>query len=271
MSRATTGRRLGPPGSRTKPDVPARRAGVFTVAEEGEGMSDGHDHEDGDGSHGDHDGHGHDGHGHEHGDHAHEDHDHHHHDADSVAVAVVTVSSSRSLDEDPSGDHVAAAFEEAGHEVATRELVPDEYDSVQGTVDRLARRADTDVVVTTGGTGVTPDDVTPEAVKGLFAKTLPGFGELFRRRSVEEIGTRTIGSRAIAGIVSATPVFCLPGSENAVRLGVDEIVLPEVGHLVGLAGRGVDEADEAVKAEDAGEDETEGGDESGESAEGDAE
>jgi molybdenum cofactor biosynthesis protein B len=205
-------------------------------------MSDGHDHEDGDGGHGDHDGHGHehgdhDGHGHDHGG----DHDHHHHDADSVAVAVVTVSSSRSLDEDPSGDHVAAAFEEAGHEVATRELVPDEYDSVQGTVDRLARREDADVVVTTGGTGVTPDDVTPEAVNGLFAKTLPGFGELFRRRSVEEIGTRTIGSRAIAGIVSATPVFCLPGSENAVRLGVDEIVLPEVGHLVGLAGRGADE------------------------------
>ena len=272
MSRATTGPERGSPGSRTEPDVPARRAGVFTVAEEGEGMSDGHDHEDGDGGHGDHDGHGHDGHGHEHGDHDHGgDHDHHHHDADSVAVAVVTVSSSRSLDEDPSGDHVAAAFEEAGHEVATRELVPDEYDSVQGTVDRLARREDTDVVVTTGGTGVTPDDVTPEAVKGLFAKTLPGFGELFRRRSVEEIGTRTIGSRAIAGIVSATPVFCLPGSENAVRLGVDEIVLPEVGHLVGLAGRGANEADEGVNAEDAGEDETEGGDESGESAEGDAE
>jgi len=207
----------------------------------------------------------------EHHHHEEADHDHHHHDADSVAVAVVTVSSSRSLDEDPSGDHVAAAFEEAGHEVAVRELVPDEYDSVQGTVDRLARREDTDVVVTTGGTGVTPDDVTPEAVKGLFAKTLPGFGELFRRRSVEEIGTRTIGSRATAGIVSDAPVFCLPGSENAVRLGVDEIVLPEVGHLVGLAGRGTDEADEGVKAEDAGDDETEGGDESGGSAEGGAE
>jgi molybdenum cofactor biosynthesis protein B len=99
--------------------------------------------------------------------------------------------------------------------------------------------------VTTGGTGVTPDDVTPEAVKGLFAKTLPGFGELFRRLSYEEIGTRTIGSRAIAGVVSATPVFCLPGSENAVRLGVDEVILPEIGHLVGLAGRGVEDTEEA--------------------------
>ncbi|WP_144796981.1 MogA/MoaB family molybdenum cofactor biosynthesis protein [Halorubrum depositum] len=227
-------------------------------------MSDAHDHgEDGadhgqdgdsgeDGGHGHehhHDDGGHDHHG-DHGDHGgHDGHDHHHHDAESVAIAVVTVSSSRSLDEDPSGDHVAAAFEDAGHEVAVRELVPDEYDSVQGTVDRLARRKDTDVVVTTGGTGVTPDDVTPEAVDGLFAKRLPGFGELFRRRSEAEIGTRTIGSRATAGVVSATPVFCLPGSENAVRLGVDEIILPEVGHLVGLAGRGADETEEEETAE----------------------
>lgn len=220
-------------------------------------MSDAHDHDEEESHEGDH-GH-HEEHNRDDGDHDHDeehdrddgDHDHHHHDADSIAVAIVTVSSSRSLDEDPSGDHVAAAFEEAGHEVAVRELVPDEYDSVQGTIDRLARRKDTDVVVTTGGTGVTPDDVTPEAVAGLFAKELPGFGELFRRLSQEEIGTRTIGSRATAGIASATPVFCLPGSENAVRLGVDEIVLPEVAHLVGLAGRGVDETGEEVKAEDA--------------------
>ena len=194
-----------------------------------------HDHHD-DGDHQDHD-------------HHDDNHDgHHHHDVDSVAIAVVTVSSSRTAAEDPAGDYVAAAFEEAGHEIAVRELIGDDYDSVQGTVDRLARRKDTDAVVTTGGTGVTPDDVTPEAVQGLFAKRLPGFGELFRRRSYEEVGTRTIGSRATAGVVSATPVFCLPGSENAVRLGVDEIVLPEVGHLAGLASRGLD-------------DEVEGGDE----------
>ncbi|MDB2236914.1 molybdenum cofactor biosynthesis protein B [Halorubrum ezzemoulense] len=193
------------------------------------------DHDDHGHSHDDREDHGH-GHDHDHG----RDH-HHHHDAESVAVAVVTVSSSRSADEDPAGDYVAAAFEEAGHEVAVRELIPDDYDSVQGTVDRLARRKDTDAVVTTGGTGVTPDDVTPEAVRGLFAKRLPGFGELFRRLSHEVVGTRTIGSRATAGVVSATPVFCLPGSENAVQLGVDEIILAEVGHLVGLAGRGLNE------------------------------
>ena len=129
------------------------------------------DHDDHGHSHDDREDHGH-GHDHDHG----RDH-HHHHDAESVAVAVVTVSSSRSADEDPAGDYVAAAFEEAGHEVAVRELIPDDYDSVQGTVDRLARRKDTDAVVTTGGTGVTPDDVTPEAVRGLLAKPLPGVGE----------------------------------------------------------------------------------------------
>ncbi|PAU82643.1 molybdenum cofactor biosynthesis protein [Halorubrum salipaludis] len=214
-------------------------------------MSDAHDH-------GEEDAHGHseeDAHGHSEEDahdHGHTDgHDHHHHDADTVAIGVVTVSSSRSLDDDPSGEYLVSAFEEAGHEVAVRELVPDEYDSVQGTVDRLARRKDTDAVVTTGGTGVTPDDVTPEAVKGLFSKTLPGFGELFRRLSHEEIGTRTIGSRATAGVVSATPVFCLPGSENAVRLGADEIILPEIGHLVGLAGRGVEDEEGGGESDDA--------------------
>ena len=191
----------------------------------------------------------------DHHDHAADHHDHHSHDVDDVAIAVVTVSSSRSQDDDPSGDYLVSTFEEAGHEVVVRELVPDEYDSVQGTVDRLARRKDTGAVVTTGGTGVTPDDVTPEAVRGLFAKTLPGFGELFRRLSHEEVGTRTIGSRATAGVVSDTPVFCLPGSENAVRLGVDEIILPEIGHLAGLAGRGV-EGDEGT--EDDGDDATDG-------------
>jgi len=81
-------------------------------------------------------------------------------------------------------------------------------------------------------------------VKGLFAKTLPGFGELFRRLSYEEIGTRTIGSRAIAGVVSATPVFCLPGSENAVRIGVDEVILPRSATSSGC-GTDVEDAEEA--------------------------
>jgi len=164
-------------------------------------------------------------------------HDHHAHDLDTLGVGVITISSTRSLEDDPAGDVIGAAFEAEGHAITTRELVPDDYDRVQDVVSAVARRRDVDVVVTTGGTGVTPDDVTIEAVEPLFEKTLPGFGELFRRRSEAEIGSRVVATRAMGGIADGVPVFCLPGSENAVRLGVEEIVLPEAGHLAGLAHR----------------------------------
>jgi len=170
------------------------------------------------------------------GDHAH-DHDHHAHDVESLGAAVVTVSSSRSLSDDPAGDAVVAAFEDAGHGVVSRDLIGDDYDGVQGSVDALVRRDDVDVVVTTGGTGVTPDDVTVEAVEPLLDKELPGFGELFRSLSYEEIGTKIVGTRATAGVAEATPVFCLPGSEAAARLGAEEIVVEEAGHLAGLSDR----------------------------------
>jgi len=161
--------------------------------------------------------------------------DHHHHDVEQVGAAVVTVSSTRSLDDDPAGDAIVAAFEDEGHEVVTRELLQDNYDGVQSTLDHLVSRKDVDVVVSTGGTGVTPDDVTVEAVQALFDKKLPGFGELFRRLSYDEVGTRVVGTRAAGGVSDGTPVFCLPGSENAARLGSEEVVVPEVGHLAGLA------------------------------------
>jgi len=164
-------------------------------------------------------------------------HDHHGGEATELGVAVLTVSSTRSLTEDPSGDAIASICEEAGHVVVTRELVSDDYDRVKQGVDAVTTRGDVDVVVTTGGTGVTPDDVTIEATEPLFEKELPGFGELFRRRSEEEIGTRVVATRATAGIAGGVPVFCLPGSEDAVRLGTGEIIVPEVGHLVHLVGR----------------------------------
>jgi molybdenum cofactor biosynthesis protein B len=187
----------------------------------------GHDHD-----HDDHDHGGHDGHDHDHG-----GHDHHAHDVGSLQAAVVTVSSSRTLEDDPAGDAIEAAFEREDHEVSVREVVGDDFDGLQSAVDRLVSRDDVDVVVTTGGTGVTPDDVTVEALSDLFAKPLPGFGELFRRRSESEIGTRVVGTRATAGITQGVPVFCLPGSENAARLGSEEIIVPEAPHLAGLATR----------------------------------
>jgi len=173
--------------------------------------------------------------------HGHDDHqgheDHHHHDVESLGVAVLTVSSSRSLDDDPAGDVIEAAFESADHTVVTRDLVRDAYDSIQGNVQRLVSRDDTDVVVTTGGTGITPDDVTVEAIEPLLDKALPGFGELFRQRSRDDIGTRVVGTRATAGVADGVPIFCLPGSENAARLGAEDIIVPEAPHLAGLATR----------------------------------
>lgn len=173
--------------------------------------------------------------------HEHDDHGHHEHDVETLGVAVVTISSTRSIDDDPSGDAIRDASEAAGHEVVIRELVRDDHDTIQRTVANLAERRDVDAVVTTGGTGVTPDDVTIEAVRPLFRKTLPGFGELFRRRSESDIGTRVIATRASAGITGGVPVFCLPGSRAAAELGV-ELVLAEAGHISGLAGRDRDEA-----------------------------
>jgi molybdenum cofactor biosynthesis protein B len=205
----------------------------------------GHDHahgddhtHDNDHENGAHDHHG-DGHTHDHGGDAH-DHDHHHHDVETLGVAVLTVTSSRSLDDDPAGDAIAARFEDADHEITTRDLVGDEYDTVQSALSALTKRDDVDVVVSTGGTGVTPDDVTVEAADRLFAKRLPGFGELFRRQSYDEVGVMVVATRATAGIVDGTPVFCLPGSENAARLGAD-IAVEVAGHLAGLARRDEDE------------------------------
>jgi molybdenum cofactor biosynthesis protein B len=160
---------------------------------------------------------------------------HHHADAEELGVAVVTVSTSRSLDDDPSGDAIEELVEGDGHEVVAHDLVADDLDGIQRAMLALTGREDVDIVITTGGTGVTPDDVTVEAVEPLFDKGLPGFGELFRILSYEEVGTRALGSRATAGVSEGVPVFCLPGSENAVRTAVGELVLAEAPHLVGLA------------------------------------
>ncbi|MFB6125570.1 MAG: molybdenum cofactor biosynthesis protein B [Halanaeroarchaeum sp.] len=228
----------------TDADGATADAGADETGDEGEsdqGTAGGHDepdqgHDDGHHSHDDHDTHGHDD--------AHAGRDHHAHDVSEVGVAVVTVSTSRSLEEDPSGDAIVSAAEAAGHTIVTRELVGDSLDGVQSIVDALVDRQDVDAVVTTGGTGVSPDDVTVEAVRPLFEKDLPGFGETFRRLSFEEVGTRVVGTRAVAGIADGVPVFALPGSENAVRLGIEAVILPELGHLAGLATRGMDDDEE---------------------------
>jgi len=160
--------------------------------------------------------------------------DHHHHDRRAVDVAVLTISTSRSLDGDDSGDAIVAAIEDAGHTVTARDLVGDEIGVIRERVETFADREDVDVIIATGGTGVTADDVTIEALKPLFERVLPGFGERFRARSVEEAGPHAMLTRATAGIVDDVPVFCLPGSESAAAFGTAELVTPMLGHLVGL-------------------------------------
>jgi molybdenum cofactor biosynthesis protein B len=164
------------------------------------------------------------------------DHDHHAHDTDGVAMAIVTVSSSRTLENDPGGDIIESVCEGAGHEVVARSLVDDDAadiaDAVAGAMDGGA-----DVVVTTGGTGLTPDDVTVEAVSALFDREIPGFGELFRFLSYDEVGPMAMASRATAGVVDDRIVFCLPGSENAAQMGSERLVAPAADHLLGLVRR----------------------------------
>ncbi len=156
-------------------------------------------------------------------------------DGASVSAAVVTVSDTRTHEDDPGGDAVVEALESAGHAVATREVLRTAHDSVQQTVDTLTGREDVTAVVTTGGTGVAPRDVTIEAVHPLVDKGLPGFGEEFRRRYAEAVGTDALGTRATAGVVDGTPVFCLPGDPEAARIGTAELVAEQAARLARLA------------------------------------
>ncbi|WP_435551342.1 MogA/MoaB family molybdenum cofactor biosynthesis protein [Natrinema sp. CGMCC1.2065] len=166
--------------------------------------------------------------------------DHGHDLINPLHVGIVTVSSSRAREDDPDdpgGDTIRDCFEGDGHEVRARLLVRDDYSAIRTAVRRLVARQDIDVVCTTGGTGVTVDDVSPEATSSLFERELPGFGELFRSLSWDEVGTRAMASRATAGIAVNTPVFCLPGSKSACETACEELIVPEAPHLAGLATR----------------------------------
>lgn len=154
---------------------------------------------------------------------------------ETVTYAVTTVVADRSLEEDRTGDGIIEVIEESGGAVVTRELLARSYDGVQTAIAALARRGDVDVVVTAGGTGVEPGDVTVDAVEDLLDKHLPGFGELFRVLSHDHEGTGIVRTRATAGIIDDVPVFCLPGDPEAARRGVEEIVVAEAGDLAAEA------------------------------------
>ena len=134
-----------------------------------------------------------------------------------VRIAVLTVSDTRGLAEDRSGDTLVALLEEAGHTLAERAILRDEADAIVALLHRWIDDAGVDCVITTGGTGVTGRDVTPEAVERVAEKMIPGFGELFRWLSYQTIGTSTVQSRACACVARGTYIFALPGSTGAVK------------------------------------------------------
>ena len=148
----------------------------------------------------------------------------------SVRAFVISLSDSRTPQTDSSGDAICSLLSEAGHELLGRTLVKDDPAQVREAI--TSRPEGTQIVITSGGTGITSRDSTYEAITALLDKRLDGFGELFRMLSYEEIGAAAMLSRACAGTIGRTAVFSLPGSENAVRLAMTKLILPEVGHVV---------------------------------------
>ncbi|MBY3363530.1 molybdenum cofactor biosynthesis protein B [Rhizobium laguerreae] len=142
----------------------------------------------------------------------------------AVGITVLTISDTRTPETDKSGDTLAARITEAGHRLVDRRIVPDDREKIAARVKAWTENAEIDVVITTGGTGFTGRDVTPEALEPLFEKRMDGFSAIFHRISYEKIGTATIQSRATAGVANATFIFVLPGSPGACRDAWDGIL-----------------------------------------------
>jgi molybdenum cofactor biosynthesis protein B len=155
----------------------------------------------------------------------------------SVLCAVITISDTRTLDTDTAGAAIVDMLRAAGHEVVGRTIVRDDAEMVRGAIGRQLADPAVRAIITTGGTGITSRDNTYEAVTAMLDKRLDGFGELFRMLSYEQVGAAAMLSRACAGLISGRVVAALPGSEAAVRLAMDRLLIPELGHLVGEAAR----------------------------------
>ncbi len=147
-----------------------------------------------------------------------------------VRIAVLTVSDTRTLENDVSGRTLSDRIAAAGHLLSARKIVTDDIRAIRHVVRDWANRADIDVIISTGGTGLTGNDVTIEAMRPLFEKEIDGFGALFHMVSFPKIGTSTIQSRATAGIVKGKYIFCLPGSPGACRDGWDEILKAQLDY-----------------------------------------
>ncbi|MFW6296075.1 MAG: MogA/MoaB family molybdenum cofactor biosynthesis protein [Halothece sp.] len=150
----------------------------------------------------------------------------------AVSCAVITVSDTRTAETDKSGSLIQQLLHDGGHRVGAYRLVKDDPAQIRVQLEQLCDRGDIDALIFNGGTGIAPRDTTYDAIVTLLDKTLPGFGEIFRVLSYQEIGSRAIASRATAGIYRTKLIFSLPGSSNAVKLAMEKLILPELSHLV---------------------------------------
>ena len=141
-----------------------------------------------------------------------------------INIAIITISDTRTKENDTSGDTLERRITKAGHQMIKRIIIPDDINKIKDTIEKLSSEKEIDCIITTGGTGLTGRDTTPEAIKDLASKHIDGFGELFRQVSFNKIGTSAIQSRAVAALVNTTYVFCLPGSTGACKDGWDEIL-----------------------------------------------
>ena len=160
---------------------------------------------------------------------------HHHRQAapDRVPTAIVTVSDTRTLETDTGGALVEEMLESAGQPVTGRRIVPDEPEAIRAALDQAIGDSQSRAIIFTGGTGVAARDVTPDVLTPEFDRLIPGFGEIFRMLSYAEIGSAALLSRATAGLKQGKIVFVIPGSRGAVRLAMEKLILPELGHLAG--------------------------------------
>jgi molybdopterin adenylyltransferase len=157
--------------------------------------------------------------------------------ARSVAVSILTVSDTRTLDDDLGGQMIAQLMTEAGHRVVRRCIVPDETTLIRTMATELLDEFDCEALLVTGGTGLAARDCTPEAVESLYDAWIPGYGELFRMLSYEDIGSASMLSRASGGRIGKKVLLTMPGSPAGVRLAMEKLVVPEIAHLVHHAGK----------------------------------
>jgi molybdenum cofactor biosynthesis protein B len=154
-----------------------------------------------------------------------------------IGCYIITVSDTRTEDTDTGGRAIVELLSAAGHEIVGRTIVKDDAELLRDTIGRQLANPAVQAIITTGGTGITSRDCTYEAVSAMLWKRLDGFGELFRILSYEQIGAAAMMSRAVAGTIAGRILVSLPGSEAAVRLAVEKLLIPELGHLVREAGR----------------------------------